>query len=826
MIAELLFFVLGAVILLGSGYGVLGLIPALRRGLTRIETIVVSLLVSVGVAGAWGLAGTIFGMHLRTWSIGLLALSVGLPLAALLLRRGGRTSPVVGSEPASYRLVLGLLALVALLLMLREGGSLGPVHDSLDFVAFTREILQTGDLSPESPLYRPDRDVAPDPRRGSFHLQFAALCRLSGVDPIDGWRWFPRLLAPLAVLAIAAMFRHWIGTPAAAMAAMLFFFTTFFNADRFIQNLGYASRFGWVCGWGGLLALGRGLALRRDAHWNESIALLALAAASPAILFFMHLLSGFQVLLALGCAGLAVWTWRGSGFEDRRAIWYVLGLGVLLLLPVVGWRILRSMDVANPLFDHLYGVMLVAGDWPVLHPDYLLERIGIAGAVGLLIGLGFGPFLRRDRAAGFLFWSTAVPLAILFLPPIVRVVVAAHAHSMLFRVILTIPVAGILAVAILRGGAALAGGGALRRVGGGVLLALALVGLLAQAVATRSEWAVPEKLRATHRENEPLVTALAVLDRELAEPRTILSDPISSYAVPAYTKHDAVAPLHQHSSPTDPSVPQRIRDVQAALNGRVGLARTFTILRRYDVDLILLNQSYGRYQSAYYVHLSPLAYEEQTQKFVSAPRLFEPIYDSGGITVYRVHDPGPEAKLPGDPPNPARIPDPGGAPLLAAGPVEMLRFTPPARPVPAGEPARFGLIWRRTDAEYRLPVFCEIKIQHAEMPESWSIPVLGRILRWVEEETDETVLRFGRPFRPLVNFYPVFLWSPGETYADERWEWVPPQSPPGRYEIWVRMGIEPYAPVDDFLELASDRLGPDWRRMGTLEIAAPREPAP
>ena len=57
--------------------------------------------------------------------------------------------------------------------------------------------------------------------------------------------------------------------------------------------------------------------------------------------------------------------------------------------------------------------------------------------------------------------------------------------------------------------------------------------------------------------------------------RTILSDPLSSYSIPAYTKHDAIAPFNQHSSPTDPSVDERIRDVQEALNGRVGLDRTF-----------------------------------------------------------------------------------------------------------------------------------------------------------------------------------------------------------------------------------------------------------
>jgi hypothetical protein len=826
MVTQILFLLVGSIYLLGGGLGIVWMIPSLRRSLTGIESIPCALLLGSGLTGLWSWIGHKAGLGLGAWSIALLVLSLVLLLLGLLRLLRDKGEPRVETEPRSYRAILLGLAALAFLLMLREGGSLGPVHDSLDFVAFVQESLQTDDLSPPSSIYRTGPEVPPDPRRGSFHTEIAALCSLSGTSPTNGWRWLPRLLAPLAVLGMGAMLRPWIGARAAWLAVILFIASTFFSRDRFIQNVGYASRFGWVCGWAALLALGRGLALRRPGR-----GLLILAAASPAILFSAHILSGLQVLLALGCAGLAVWTDRAAQATERRAVLYVLVAAVVLLVPVAALRFSRGVEVQNLLFDHLYGVLLVAPGWPVLHPGFLTERFGIAGIVGASTGILLLPAVRRNRAAGFLAWSTAIPLLILFFPPIVRVVLAAHAQSMLFRVILTIPFAatlGWIAVAAVRqlrppGGAESHPPAVARphwrRIRAGIALAIVLAAIVAQAVATRSAWLIPEQRRGDYVESASLVRALQFVDREFVNVQTILSDPISSYAIPAYTRHDAVAPYHQHSSPSDPSALTRMRDVQEVLDGRVGMARTFAVLRRYKVDLILLNQSWPRYISSYHVFISPLVYGEQRGKFDGAPDLFERIYDEGGIVLYRVHDPGPDAALPGDPPNPSRIADPGGEPLMMSGPDALLRFEPRPGLHARGSPIPFDIVWRRTGAAYRLPIVCEVKLVHRDRPAGYETPIVGRITRWLVEHGERTRIRFGAIFRPLVTFYPDFLWAPGEAYRDEYYLQVPPNARPGRYEVWVRMGEEPYSKVVTLSEVWSNRLGPEWRPFGEVTIA-------
>ncbi len=817
-IQALAFLAVGAVLLLGSGFGIVGLVGPLRRCLSRSDTIAVSLLLSSGLAGLLAAAGRLAGLEIGAWSVLLLVISLGLAVAGILRMRAVREARPPHGGFGRWRAVPFLLAALVFVLMLPSGGSLGPVHDSLDFVAFVRETIETGDLAPRSPIYRVDEDVPPDMRRGSFHTEIAALCWLTGVEPTDAWRWSPRLLAPLALIALAAMLRAWIGGGAAILATILFAATTFFSYDRFLHHLGYASRFGWICGWGALLALGRASEMRHASARAETRALLAVAALGPLLLVSVHLLSGFQTLLAIGCAALALWCSRDTETVERRRLFIMLAAATLLLAPAALLRVGGSTGVANPLFDHLYGVMLVAPGWPVLLPSYVSERFGPAGIAGAILGLWLLLRARTDRAAGFLGVSTLVPLAILFLPPIVRIVVDAHAHSMLFRVILTIPFAGSLAYAAALAIPMLRRAAAGRRAGGAIVLGVIAAGIVLQISSTRSSWAVPEKYRADYRESEPLVHAMAFLEERFPKSRTILTDPISSYAIPAYTRHDAVAPYHQHSSPTDGSVDDRIRDVQEALNGRIGLERTFRIIRRYHADLILLNQSYKRYASAYYIRLSPLAYEEQRSKFDSRPDLFEAVYDRDGIRIYQINDPGPATPLGGDAPVPERIGDLGTQALFVAGPSALLEIQPTRSAERAGDTLEFDTVWRRTAAPYRLPVVCDIKVQAADLPAGYGAPIVGRLRALIEERSSGRTIRFGRSFRPLVDLYPDFLWAPGETYRDRLALPIPPHARPGRYAVYARLREEPYAPVIELSEQWSLSLGEDWTRIAEIEI--------
>jgi hypothetical protein len=847
-VSQVLFLVVGALILLGSGFGLIWLIPPLRRSLTTIESTIAALLISSGITGIWAFIGRHTGMRLRGWGIVLLLVSAGLLVAGAMARRAARATartkaqPAARAatrpenerenerehdaepEPAGYRRFVLSLAALGFILMLFQGGSLSPVQDSLDFVSFVRESIETGDLAPASPIYHAPPGIPPDPRRGSFHTQVAAICDLARTSPTDGWKWLPRLITPIAIIGLAAMLRMWIGTRAAMLATLLFVATKFFTSEHFLQNY-YASRFGWIAGWGALLLFGKALVRRSredgpaPAAGRSRVILLAIAAASPALLLSVHLMTGFQVLLSLGCAGLAVLFDRASVREDRRAV-ALLAIGsVALLIPALLIRLAgtpRGEIAANPLFDHLYGVMLLAPGWPIYPPTDLLMRAGISGIAAMILGIGLVASARRSRAAGFLGWSTVVPIVILFFPPLTRIIVGAHAHSVFARVLLTIPFAGILAWCSLIAVDRIRRGGPARWAGFAVLLLVAL-GLAGQGVTTAAAWR-PGRGDGSGGD-QPLLAAYTFLEERFPRTETILSDPITSYSIPAYTRHEAVSPFEQHSSPSDPTVDDRIRDVQEALNGRIGLARTFEVLRRYHVGLILLNQSFPRYTAGYYVFISPIAYGEQSAKFENAPAYFEKVYDAQKIRIYRVHDPGPGVPLPGDPPNADRIPDTGEPPLLRLGPLDLISASWGPEAHPRGKQFPMELRWRSTGPPTDLPVICEMKFRLRDLPGGARRDLIGRTISALFVPTlDLEVLRFGFAYRPIEAFFPDFLWKPGEAYRDSCWISVPPRARDGIYDVYFRLRTQSIAPVLVLNETLRSDFGKDWTRVGELCI--------
>jgi hypothetical protein len=81
------------------------------------------------------------------------------------------------------------------------------------------------------------------------------------------------------------------------------------------------------------------------------------------------------------------------------------------------------------------------------------------------------------------------------------------------------------------------------------------------------------------------------LDQVSSEPIVVLSDPRTSYAIPALTKHYVVLNKPSHGSRDD--IVTRFADTRSLLSSSVQTrAAAEDVLRRYDVDYILVNKSW------------------------------------------------------------------------------------------------------------------------------------------------------------------------------------------------------------------------------------------
>lgn len=826
------------------------------------ERLLPSFLLSAGVLGFTYLVSMAFSPRLSfaiaVWILCILALTIW-NLSDLRRKPARMTAvpipPVPGLNACDRKgsLVLAVIPLLVFgaVLMAIQGGSLGYVHDSLDFVSFVNRILLTDRLDIVSGAFRESPDMGADPRRGAFHLAGAMLCRFSGASGPEMWRTLPVFLVPMALWIFFAAFRRIFRSDAIAFASLIMLMAVLFlTGSRFMNNLAYASRIGWVYSWTGLWALALYTDANRDLDTppqdrnrrigtgNLGAPAWILAVACAPILLGIHILSAAQYLISFAAM---CWSWallRNEPIPLRRRFLVMPFLSAAALLPFLVLKLVDSFSVANPLFDHAQGLLYVVGDWPVLGPGHLIAWFGWPGLLGILLSIPLLRGMRSHRDRAFLTASTWIALLIVLNPAAVKIIEAVHGRSLLFRVLLVVPVFQILGWYASWALHRIRRDRSVRRLAPvGILLLLLLVAFTQHTRRAIRVWTQPENRRTALIEPDEHLRVFAFMDSAMTEPAVVLSDPITSYAIPAYTRHYAMTPFHQHSSPADSRTVERIQDAQAVLSAYVPIHETLRLLRKYDVSYVLLNQSFPRYQSHYYTLISSLAYEAQLAKFESNHLLFGLLYNQDGIRLYRFDDsvgrsdpadpdgllpPGDPARavsltaphdagVSPDPPNPyiAITPEQaGGRPgeILAeelsikpfagepVGGLELIGIRPDSLHIrPGGVFTGYGY-WRRTRDPYVLPVAAFMRFEtgypHPLFGHRW----LGRAFRQFYEARHRITYRFGRDLRPLDHVFPAYLWEPGAVYKAPIYIPIPAHAASGKYVVRIRPYEVPFAP--------------------------------
>lgn len=851
-----LFWFSSAALLLLPGALLAWLFPALGPRLSPGERVLPAALLSAGYLGlVWSVSLAIrptIEFALGVWLGG----TVVLGILALFShrRRGKRVFPRLEAASGKGAVLLTcIFILLAEVAVFREGGSLGYIHDSLDFVAFVRRMLESGRIDLVSAAYADTEALGADPRRGAFHLGMALVCLSSGVDPVTMWRVLPTFLVPLALWIFFVTTRRLFGSGVIGAAAVFFLAgIKIFESEGFLLNLAYASRLGWVYSWIGIWAVALFLDAERTdksppsdwTEWNPSKrlasrAVVGLAVAGAPILVGVHVLSAVQYLVGLGAF---CWTWMFSRREPRPVRRWLLLLpllGAAALLPALLIKMAGSYSAENPIFDHPQGLLYLWDGAAVLAPGHLSAWLGWPGLLGILLVIPLAPRMLEQRGFAYLVGSTVVAALILLNPLAVGVIEKAKAHSVLFRVLLIVPFFQTLGLYLVWAIRRLRDERTWRRWVLPVLFLLLTATIstlhMRQAIAF---FQVPEHRRGPWLESQPLLRALEFLHESEAEPQVVVADPMTSYQIPAYTRHYAIAPFNQHSSPADDRAVERIYDVQAVLSPYVSAERTDDILSRYEADFVLLNHSYPRYVKFYYTYIETQVFPEERAKFERRPDHFERIYDREGIVIFRVLHPAPTATLGAEPEtrtpfqvlsaaeaagqsaevlarrlgiDPVILPPVGGLELIGVV-WDTTRFV-------TGDYVKVKSYWRRNGPPMVLPVEAFFRLE-AQFPNDHFLnPWYGKPYRRYFEKTNGVTYRFGRMHAPLEGIFPPPLWDEGAVYWSEYALPIPRHAVPGEYEVGVKLMELPYSPnyrLTDYLRVRDSLEGTPIR---TITIA-------
>ncbi|MFH0777898.1 MAG: hypothetical protein V2A71_04620 [Candidatus Eisenbacteria bacterium] len=624
-----------------------GLVPALllrrKLGLTVLEALPFAVSFSLGQAALVLLVfdGLPFALPEARWALAVMtaAWCVWVELKTRLLfavRSDGFTAAPGVSKLSRAVLTLALLGLVVGVgvLLLGTGAPLTWDADSAAHLSAIRGVVEEGSVFPAAQPYGPNGPQRPDPRFGIFHALAALLMVSSGVKIEVLWAILPAFFGPLLVLAYFFAARRITGNAWVAYLATLLF-PLCYGGSRMgaMWVAGYPNRVSMLVY---LVSLGVFFAhLKERGRWLLVVLGILMATAAA-----VHVYYFIEFVFVISCFFLVKLVADWGRRTETAGLWVTTcGVVVGAALPLLIYRFVTSYSAANPYAVEGQGNLYLWDGAYIVDP---FKTFSWLGAVGLVTILMFPRFLvgaRRRDSHAFVGAATAGPLALMFNPILVPMA-STVINYLTARLVWAVPytLSAALFIGDLKGNVTT---GSLRgRLYCGLVYVLLGLALFATVdgkarfyhnIVSRKERAFPEDLAAPAR-------VLERLDEITAGRKVILSDPVTAYAIPAFSRHYVTAIPVAHAAPTDPHPVSRIRDAMDVLNAGVSAEKTVSILRQYSVDFVVVNTGFSRRLSAFEYEIDPTFQERALRKMTSLPGVFEPVLAEKNLHVFRVLD--------------------------------------------------------------------------------------------------------------------------------------------------------------------------------------------
>lgn len=719
-----------------------------------------------GVAPGATVASFLLGLSthaILVWICSLAGLSIagyagvvqafsGLLFVAFILR-DRKVAPVRGRPARSPVAILVAAATIGAAFAVFPPVT-SPEGDGYDHIGYVRTIMVEGDLSPAGVLAPTALDkpgvTRDDPRKGAFHPLLAVMCRLGDVDPAAAWRWLPMLLAPVAVLAFWRFSRMILpGAAYAAGSMMLFLMFQGGLARDFLSTIAYGQHLSLVFYWALLVAAVAYVRVPARA-----------ALATVVVLLLGGALIHLDVLVHFGLAVVTLLLFRKTFGVVRGGLWRLAVASLACACAVVWWKVVTSYGPGNFMHLHPQGLLYFTDSLYVPSPIELLKKYGLLFLAGLTLLPGL-LLVRRHRREAWMCLGLALPAVAVAANPWVTPLLYERLGYLVHRFLLNVPV---FAVTVLVLGSliarARAGGIRVRLAAVVVLLAWGKLFTMSANVWARDMGSVNAPVGGPSEARKSLA---AWMNRELPVGAVVVSDPATEYWVSAFTRAKVVTVLHQHGTPHDRRVFERLEDASNVMSPFTTQIEALAVIRKYAVEYVLVNGADGA-SHGYLAEWHPRVADAVREKFTALPSVFDPVYTRDGFVLYRVNGERPE-DFTWFPTVPFMRPAPPGSARCGAtddaGPRVTFLHVEPAVALP-GETVRVTVGYRR-DREFDAPMPLLLHLRFEDrvyFEEARSFPG-DKWLRRFRERRDGVFRRFRLDRRPFGGLYLPWMWPFG-----------------------------------------------------------------
>ncbi len=715
---------------------------------------------------------------------------------------------------ASLVVLAGILVFAAAL-VIYAGGDFAYNTDIPAHLAAVRSMVETDRILPRTAFHADGDGSTLDPRMGFFHVAMAGLAILARVDPVQLFAVLPALFTVFGLIVFHTLARRALRSEGTALLATFLALLCFGEAYRgLLPRALYGNQMAVILAWGVLsLALrfvsgdGRGPIL-----WFVGIAAFAATAT--------HIFAAVQILFTLGVLVVALLFLRGRVhryFARGAWVWIAAALGCA---PALAWRFAFAAGSSNPIHTHRQGLLLLGGGWYLVNPVEWAMDLGWIGWGAIVFSFLLWKRTRESIGVVYLASMSVAPLLVLLSPPVTRIL-EPYLGYLIARFAGFIPFVLVFAYMARWMGESLLDLTSSRRVAVSLFVFALMIVLLFPRLENFAR-----SYSSGQRQRQAAASILAwsdlteAIERETRAGATILSDPITGYAIPALTRHRSVAVLHQHASPADSLALARLAACRDVLSPWLGTGEKARNCRRFGADYVLVNAAFRRPVDTYFAHAGRRRAAREVAALERDDALFEKVWESKGRgTLFRVRRENLNAL--------AGIVQPDAAPLevhataeLAAGllsrrlPEEAVSVLPDTvagislvgtiadqAHVARGDTLHFTLFWRRVGEVPRTPVLRHVRLE-SEVPRGrfWT-PRFSKVVRLARERREHSIYRWRDAGEICDGEFAPEHWPRERFVADHALVEIPRNMVPGSYMLrvsWQEAALIPNFPLSHY----------------------------
>jgi hypothetical protein len=576
-------------------------------------------------------------LRLDLFYVGIVVPVVSVVLS-IIPRAHGETGIESLTAAVSGRDQVILLSLIifVIVLIFAHGDPMLYTSDSAGQISYIRAVSMSHEAFPEQNLYKDGGSLTRDIRKGLMHSAWGTINLLTGrKDVYSIWSLISAICSVFTVLAFFCA--GWFIFRSPAIGLLTAFIFVFIHAGGLTSYRLITTAYSFPIGRIFSIAFLFSILCFLERNKKEYLILMAAAAFAG---------TGTHIGILFVSAFIIFYTVGGKLIESspperkiliRTTLPLVVALTVGVNIPYLLMRYLRDYAPNNEIHTHLQGIFRITENLYTLNPVIFFLQSGILAAVSLISIFVLWKYSRYDESLRLLLWGNITLWLLLFNPVLFPLLMKLIAY-LVMRLKTAVPASLLAAVLIkilwdrLRSRETKLSSMAASF---GWIAVLGCFGY--QLVVTPRNFAYSGKSAPVLRNSCLNITDLYdSINSLVPDGSVIVSDPITSYCIPAFTDQYVVCTNSQHSIPNDSTALERIGDCRNIFSSLSSMDDIAGVINKYGIEYIAVNGRVPLSIVTMYWKLNREVASETINRFNRYPQYFDNLYEDGSVALYRV----------------------------------------------------------------------------------------------------------------------------------------------------------------------------------------------